>query len=162
MRRGQAEALMPMLDGMLAEHSLVYRDLERLAVGIGPGNFTGIRISVAAARGLAMGLGIPAIGVTGFEAVKFGSKASVAAIPAPREMAYIQVKSDPPQLVTSSDVPQDAIWPRTPDEFVRSMALFALQASSERAQEPPAPLYIRPADAAPQRHKPPVILDAPG
>ena len=40
-----------------------------IGVGVGPGNFTGIRIAVAAARGLALALDIPAIGVTGFEAI---------------------------------------------------------------------------------------------
>ena len=64
MAKGQAERLMPMLEELLAEAGIAWRIFAPLAVGTGPGNFTGVRISVAAARGLALGLGIPAIGVT--------------------------------------------------------------------------------------------------
>ena len=55
---------MPLLEDVLAEAGIGWRDLAAIGVGTGPGNFTGVRISVAAARGLALGLGIPAIGVT--------------------------------------------------------------------------------------------------
>ena len=61
MARGQAEHLMPMLEEVLAAHGLAWRDLDAIGVGTGPGNFTGIRISVAAARGLALGLGCPLV-----------------------------------------------------------------------------------------------------
>ncbi len=64
MTRGQAERLMPMLEEVLASQNADWKDLQRIGVGIGPGNFTGIRISVSAARGLSMSLGIPAIGVS--------------------------------------------------------------------------------------------------
>jgi len=48
MARGQAERLMPLLEEVLAEAGLGWHDLDALAVGIGPGNFTGIRIAVSA------------------------------------------------------------------------------------------------------------------
>lgn len=57
MTKGQAERLMPMLEQVLAEAGAGWGDLAALGVGIGPGNFTGVRISVSAARGLALGLG---------------------------------------------------------------------------------------------------------
>ncbi len=68
MAKGQAERLVPMLEEMLARAGVGWRDLAALGVGIGPGNFTGVRISVAAARGLALALGIPAVAVSGLEA----------------------------------------------------------------------------------------------
>ena len=70
MGKGQAERLFPMLDEVLSEQGAVWEELDAIAVGTGPGNFTGIRIAVSAARGLALSLGIPAIGVTGFEALR--------------------------------------------------------------------------------------------
>ncbi len=72
MAKGQAERLMPMLEGLLAQAGLTWRDLDVIGVGTGPGNFTGIRVAVAAARGLALSLGIPAVGVTATEAAAFG------------------------------------------------------------------------------------------
>lgn len=78
MARGQAERLFPMLEEVLAEGNAAWSDLSAIAVGTGPGNFTGIRISISAARGLALSLDIPAVGVSGFEALRgvdrFGKK----------------------------------------------------------------------------------------
>ena len=68
MTKGQAERLFPLLEELLAEAGLAWSDLDAIGVGVGPGNFTGVRISVAAARGLALSLGIPAIGVSATEA----------------------------------------------------------------------------------------------
>ena len=72
MKRGQAEQLMPLCQEVLEEANLIWQDISLIGVGIGPGNFTGIRIAVSAARGVALGLGIPAIGVTGFEQLHQG------------------------------------------------------------------------------------------
>ncbi len=68
MTRGQSERLFPLLRDTLALGGMTWGDLEAIGVGVGPGNFTGIRISVAAARGLALSLGVPAIGVGTLEA----------------------------------------------------------------------------------------------
>ena len=67
--RGHAERLMPMIGEALAEAGLTYADLERIAVTTGPGSFTGTRIGVAAARGLALALGIPAVGLSVLDAL---------------------------------------------------------------------------------------------
>jgi tRNA threonylcarbamoyl adenosine modification protein YeaZ len=67
--RGHAERLTPMIGEALAEAGLAYGDLERIAVTTGPGSFTGTRIGVAAARGLALALGIPAVGVSVLDAL---------------------------------------------------------------------------------------------
>ncbi len=76
MARGQAERLIPLCEDVLAEQGAVWADLDAIGVGIGPGNFTGIRIAVSAARGLAMSLGIPAIGVSGFDALRGAKRAA--------------------------------------------------------------------------------------
>ena len=84
MGRGQAERLMPLLEEMLADAGAAWRDLARIGVGVGPGNFTGIRISVSAARGLALALGVPAIGVTTFDATRAAPIRSTSRGPARR------------------------------------------------------------------------------
>jgi tRNA threonylcarbamoyladenosine biosynthesis protein TsaB len=54
MARGHAEALMPMIAGTMAEAGVDYRQLDLIAATLGPGSFTGVRIAIAAARGLAL------------------------------------------------------------------------------------------------------------
>jgi tRNA threonylcarbamoyladenosine biosynthesis protein TsaB len=72
MERGQAEALLPMVDLALREAALHPSVLDLIAVTVGPGSFTGIRVGIAAARGIALGLDVPLLGVTGFEAAVAG------------------------------------------------------------------------------------------
>ncbi|HBC09588.1 MAG TPA: tRNA (adenosine(37)-N6)-threonylcarbamoyltransferase complex dimerization subunit type 1 TsaB [Rhodospirillaceae bacterium] len=69
MARGQSEALMPMIAEVLAEGGCSYGDLDALAVTVGPGAFTGLRIGLSAAHGLALALAVPCAGVTTLEAV---------------------------------------------------------------------------------------------
>lgn len=91
MATGQAERLFPLLEELLAEAGLGWRDLGGVGAGTGPGNFTGIRIAVAAARGLALSLKVPAIGVTRFEAETFGvPRPCVAVVDARRGQVYFQ------------------------------------------------------------------------
>ena len=67
--RGHAEALLPMVETVRTEAGLEYRDLDLLAVTVGPGNFTGLRIGLAAARGMALAAALPLTGVTTLEAI---------------------------------------------------------------------------------------------
>lgn len=63
--RGHAERLLPLIEERLSANGLEYADLQRLAVTTGPGTFTGLRIGLAVARGLALQADIPCVGVTG-------------------------------------------------------------------------------------------------
>ncbi|MDH5798127.1 MAG: tRNA (adenosine(37)-N6)-threonylcarbamoyltransferase complex dimerization subunit type 1 TsaB, partial [Paracoccaceae bacterium] len=93
--RGQAERLFPILEEMLDEAGLSWSDLNVIGVGVGPGNFTGIRISVAAARGLALSLGIPAVGVSVLEAQAEGLDGVVlSSLDGRRGQMYLQVFGD--------------------------------------------------------------------
>ncbi|HKL65035.1 MAG TPA: tRNA (adenosine(37)-N6)-threonylcarbamoyltransferase complex dimerization subunit type 1 TsaB [Roseovarius sp.] len=156
MARGQAERLMPLLEEVLAEGGATWRDLDRIGVGIGPGNFTGIRISVAAARGLALSLDISAIGISNFDVIRAGGTGGTPVVPAPRSMVHVAPQGARPVLVSASGVP-DPAGPPAPSEMARRIALLARAAPADAP--PPAPLYARPADAAPARDTPPVILD---
>ncbi|MGH6949070.1 MAG: tRNA (adenosine(37)-N6)-threonylcarbamoyltransferase complex dimerization subunit type 1 TsaB, partial [Kiloniellales bacterium] len=68
MSRGQSQRLLPLIEEVLREAKLEFADLNALAVTLGPGGFTGVRIGLATARGLALALGLPIIGITSFEA----------------------------------------------------------------------------------------------
>lgn len=64
MARGHAEALMPLVGDLLAETGLALHQIDRFAVTVGPGTFTGVRIGVASARGFALATGRSAVGVS--------------------------------------------------------------------------------------------------
>jgi tRNA threonylcarbamoyladenosine biosynthesis protein TsaB len=64
MERGHAEALMPMVARAMAQLEGGFASLDRIAVTVGPGSFTGIRIGIAAARGIALARGIETVGVS--------------------------------------------------------------------------------------------------
>jgi tRNA threonylcarbamoyladenosine biosynthesis protein TsaB len=61
--RGHAERLFPLIDELFVEAGRTIANVSRIAVNIGPGSFTGIRIAVAAARGLGVALNVPVVGV---------------------------------------------------------------------------------------------------
>jgi tRNA threonylcarbamoyladenosine biosynthesis protein TsaB len=67
--RGHAQLLIPMLVELVDGAGLAFGDIDRFAVTTGPGSFTGIRVALAAAHGLALGTGKPIIGITNFEAL---------------------------------------------------------------------------------------------
>ena len=162
MAKGQAERLVPMLDDMLAGEGVVWADLTAIVVGVGPGNFTGIRIAVALARGLALGLGIPAVGVTGFEALAFGVAGPVTvALEGPRGQAYVQAfgAGGPGQAAMVEVAPEGVLRMADLDlaGFVAAMARVG-RGKAMVAQPRPAPFYLRSADAAPSSDPPPVIL----
>ncbi|MBL4917965.1 tRNA (adenosine(37)-N6)-threonylcarbamoyltransferase complex dimerization subunit type 1 TsaB [Szabonella alba] len=179
MEKGQAERLMLLLQDLLAGAGLGWGDLTALAVGTGPGNFTGIRISVAAARGLALGLGIPALGVTRLEALAHGlPRPLLVAEDARRGAIYVQgfgqeprkpclltvdeAATLPPGAVTGSGAAllnRKALDPMPLAEAIAHVAAARLGDSPGADLPRPAPFYLRGADAAPPSDPPPVILD---
>jgi tRNA threonylcarbamoyl adenosine modification protein YeaZ len=176
MEKGQAERLMPLLEEMLAGAGIGWRDLAAIGVGTGPGNFTGVRIAVAAARGLALALGIPAIGVSGFEATGFGlPDDTVTLLDARREALWIAGAGIVPGLVTLETLPAGLegrplaghrateVAARTGGRVMAQVALpeaiARLAAAQAGTPQPrPVPLYLRGADAALPADPPPVIL----
>ena len=172
MEMGQAERLMPLLEELLQAAGLGWSDLTRLAVGTGPGNFTGVRIAVAAARGLALGLGIPAIGITRLEALAFGLPRPITVVEdARRGEVYVQGfgtetseallldGSDLPHVLETAQVTGSAAGPAAlPPAMPLAEAMARLAAARDLPQPRPAPFYLRGADAAPPSDPPPVIL----
>ncbi len=69
MERGHAEALFPMIAGVMDEARLGFEAIDRLAVTTGPGTFTGIRLGVAAVRGLALAMQKPVVAATALEVI---------------------------------------------------------------------------------------------
>jgi tRNA threonylcarbamoyl adenosine modification protein YeaZ len=97
MTRGHAEALMPMIARVFERAGFDAAQLDRIAVTVGPGSFTGLRVGIAAARGIALAAGKPAIGLTtlaAFAAPLFAADDAipvVTAIDARHDHVYLQV-----------------------------------------------------------------------
>lgn len=187
MAKGQAERLMPLLSAVMDEAGAGWADIGQIGVGVGPGNFTGIRISVAAARGLALGLGVPALGITSFELMRCagGAREALVLLEAPRGALYAQRFSDgtagEPLVLDPEVLPEGLAGPgltvighraaeiagrlgadaeeRVLEDLpARLAAVAAGRMQAGIAARRPAPLYVRPADAAPSRVLPPVLL----
>ena len=69
---GQSTLLMPMIERVRAEAGCDYAELGRIAVAVGPGSFTGLRVGLAAALGISLASGVPAVGISSFLAVGIG------------------------------------------------------------------------------------------
>jgi tRNA threonylcarbamoyladenosine biosynthesis protein TsaB len=97
MLRGHAEALIPLLARLMGEAHVAFRDLDRVVVTTGPGSFTGLRVGISAARGIALAAGIPAVGLSTLQAYAAPyladdeTVAVVVAIDARHEHVYLQV-----------------------------------------------------------------------
>ena len=97
MSRGHAEAVMPMIARVMDQAGIDFSSLDRIAVTTGPGSFTGLRVGIAAARGIALAAGRPAIGLTtlsGFAAPHIAeddTKSVVAVVDARHDHVYLQV-----------------------------------------------------------------------
>ena len=185
MARGQAERLIPLLQKMLLAEGLGLSDVTLIGVGTGPGNFTGIRISVAAARGLALSLRVPAIGVSTLHALACGLPRPCMTVVAGRQgTVHVQMHGDgAEQAPRSLSLDDPAAWdmkrkvPICGDDAARVAALTGgavlteaaphsvaiariarARAATGAVMERPRPLYLRAADAPPARDHPPPTL----
>lgn len=161
MTKGQAERLFPLIEELLTEAGLAWRDLSVIGVGTGPGNFTGIRIAVAAARGLSLSLGIPAIGIGATEAAAYGLPRPCRIVLPLRADQVVWQDFDGgdsrPQQATEGTLPPGPPVAEGRVPAAEAIAWLALSRRTENLPRP-APIYLRPADAAPSRDPAPVIL----
>ncbi|MBM3527913.1 MAG: tRNA (adenosine(37)-N6)-threonylcarbamoyltransferase complex dimerization subunit type 1 TsaB [Alphaproteobacteria bacterium] len=95
MNRGHAEALMPLIARVMRQADMPFTALDRVVTTVGPGSFTGLRVGISAARGIALAAGKPAFGITtlaAYAAPHLAENAGVAvAIDARHDHVYFQV-----------------------------------------------------------------------
>src|SRR3954467_14863614 len=109
MKRGHAEALMPLIARVMQVSGVAFAALDRIAVTTGPGSFTGLRVGLSAARGIALAAEKPVVGVTTLAAYaaplvnRGGEHPVISAIDARHDHVYLQV-------VAGNGSP--LIWPR--------------------------------------------------
>ena len=128
MQRGHAEALMPLLLEVLAAAGTGFAELRQVAVGVGPGSFTGIRIALATARGIALAAGLPVTGVDSFSAV-------AAALPAQLHQGR--------SLLVAIDSKREAVFGQYYDRDLSPQGeALTLPPGPLLARRPPGPLLI--------------------
>jgi tRNA threonylcarbamoyladenosine biosynthesis protein TsaB len=97
MKRGHAEALMPLIARVMKESGIAFISLDRIAVTTGPGSFTGLRVGLSAARGIALAAAKPVVGITTLTAyaapvvAENGEHPIISAIDARHDHVYFQV-----------------------------------------------------------------------
>lgn len=184
--KGHAERLMPMIAAVLDEAGTTAAALSRIVVSVGPGSFTGLRVGISAARGLALVNRIPVVGISTLEShaalaarerAPESARPILALLPARGDELYGQLFSaaldplDEPALGSSAQFaaladmvdadlagagaprlerPERVIHDRSAPDIAM---LLERGASLDPVSHPPKPLYIKPPDAQPQRHK---------
>lgn len=175
MGRGQAEALLPMVRDAMATAGLLFPAVQLVAVTVGPGTFTGIRTGLAAARGLALAVGCPCIGVTTTAALAAAvpDRPLLVAIDALKDEVYWQVfdTMTGPELaapdVVAARLPSGMaalgsgaalvqgagvpllVLPAPPHPDPVLVGRLGLAAYRTGKGLPPSPLYLRRPDAKP-------------
>lgn len=100
MNQGHDARLAPVVEALMRRAGIAFAKLDRVAVAVGPGSFTGVRVGVAFARGLGLSLGIPVVGVTSLEALD--------ALPqAGRALGVLAAKRRPPERTWWAQVLRD-------------------------------------------------------
>ncbi|HEV2301516.1 MAG TPA: tRNA (adenosine(37)-N6)-threonylcarbamoyltransferase complex dimerization subunit type 1 TsaB [Stellaceae bacterium] len=139
-RHGQAETLLPLVDAAMREAGLSPASLDLVAVTVGPGGFTGIRVGLAAARGIALASGAGLFGVTGFEAVAAalfrdgaGAARLLVALESRREDLYVQLFDGDGRPLAPPASAMPAALARMPDLEAEAGALVIAGDAAERA-----------------------------
>lgn len=140
MSRGQSEALMPMIQDCLAEAGLSWEQIDLVGVTVGPGTFTGLRIGLAAARGIALAGKIPLAGVTTCEAVAYAvpddelrGRTLLAAIDGKRADLFVQPFNDKREALAEPD----ALMPEEAAKLATGPAVLAGDAAERLAEAIP-------------------------
>jgi tRNA threonylcarbamoyl adenosine modification protein YeaZ len=151
MTRGHAEALMPMIARVVEMARLDFKDLGRIAVTTGPGSFTGLRVGIAAARGIALATGKPAIGLSTLAAFAAPLIAANALVPV---VAVIDARHDHVYLQVFGPGGRTLVTPRVVS--LRD-AVRAASSGAPRLIGSGAEMLAR---AWPQGERPPSLVDA--
>jgi tRNA threonylcarbamoyladenosine biosynthesis protein TsaB len=167
-RVSRAQTLLEDVDALLRQAGAHPSDLDRLALGLGPGSFTGVRIGLAVGRGLALSLDVPGSGVSTLVALAAGARGAVPVIDAKRREIFTLADGEP-RVLTPQELPLDegavcvgdgakryrqlleergAVVPPDDDERHLPRARFhAALAGEPRSVDELEPLYLRVPDA---------------
>jgi tRNA threonylcarbamoyladenosine biosynthesis protein TsaB len=151
---GHATRLLEMAGELLAQARVDWSELQRIAVGVGPGRFTGLRVGIATARGLAQSLDVQLAGVSSLRALALAAarqqpdRAILAVIDARRQEAF--AAGYPPGMDFSADAGDDANGPPEIElaDALRGDQLQGIAAELQRRGRAPADRWLAVGDGA--------------
>jgi len=163
-RTSRAVTLLEDVDALLRQAGTHTREVDALAVGIGPGSFTGVRIGLSTARGLALALGVPVAGISTLDALEAGAPGALAVIDARRHEVFVPGRAlapaalvvEPGRLCIGNgavryrdmfEAKGAEIPPDGDDRHVPRARFHAQLARDFRPAEEVEPLYLRLPDA---------------
>lgn len=153
----QSVALPVEAEKFLTENGAKWSDLTAIGVVVGPGSFTGIRMGIAYAKGLAMGLGIPVVGINAFELYFAAAPDAFVAIDSGRGDFFVASSQHTPCTMTIEEVETEQMkCPRTVGHKPFDLKLGTTIVQNKLLHgniDPVVPMYLRPSYAEENKNK---------
>lgn len=144
----QSVALPAQCEKFIAECGATWRDISAIGIVVGPGSFTGIRLGIAYAKGLGLGLNIPVVGISVFDLYLAATPDAFVAIDSGRGDFFVAANGLPPQTMGIEELEVKQMeWPRTvghkPFDLKLGVGIVEQKIASGDL-EPAVPMYLRP------------------
>lgn len=147
----QSVALPVECEKFLNECGATWRDISAIGIVVGPGSFTGIRLGIAYAKGLGMGLNIPVVGISLFDLYLAATPDAFVAIDSGRGDFFVAADGLSPQTMGIEELEVKQMeWPRTVGHKPFDLKLgvdIVKQKIASGNLEPAVPMYLRPSYA---------------
>ena len=147
----QSVALPAQCEKFIAECGAKWRDISAIGIVVGPGSFTGIRLGIAYAKGLGLGLNIPVVGISVFDLYLAATPDAFVAIDSGRGDFFVAANGLPPQTMGIEELEVKQMeWPRTVGHKPFDLKLgvgIVKQKIASGDLEPVVPMYLRPSYA---------------
>lgn len=153
----QSTALPQECENFIAESGASWPDISAIGVVVGPGSFTGIRLGIAYAKGLSMGLNIPIIGISAFDLYLAATPDAFVAIDSGRGDFFVAANGLEPQVIEIDELETKQMeWPRTVGHKPFNLMLgvqIVKQKITDGNIVPAVPMYLRPSYAEKNKGK---------
>lgn len=153
----QSVALPVECEKFITESGASWRDISAIGVVVGPGSFTGIRLGIAYAKGIAMGLNIPVVGISAFDLYLAATPDAFVAIDSGRGDFFVAANGLEPQTMEIEELEtKQMAWPRTvghkPFDLKLGSKIIEQKIASGN-MEHVVPMYLRPSYAEQTKNK---------
>ena len=153
----QSTALPVECEKFINECGATWQDITAIGIVVGPGSFTGIRLGIAYAKGIGMGLNIPVVGISMFDLYLAATPDAFVAIDSGRGDFFVAANGLEPQTMEIDELETKQMeWPRTVGHRPADLKLgvdIVKQKIASGDLEPAVPMYLRPSYAEENKGK---------